>query len=125
MYSSQEKRYFLHNAMALYKKSMLMEFPFDEELVGKEDRYWANEIIDMGLIIGFGAIFPINEKVRFSIEIRDNFGLYDIWGSEGNSEMKTKSTNLLISRQSFPSSNLTNNLRLQFIRQFIVVLVNN
>ena len=44
-YSKQEERYFLHNAFAFYKKSFLVENPFDENLAGKEDRYWANHII--------------------------------------------------------------------------------
>ena len=45
MYSSLEKRYFLHNALAVYKRSILKKFPFDENLTSKEDRYWANNII--------------------------------------------------------------------------------
>ena len=45
MYSELEKRYFLHNALAIYKKDTLKKFPFDENLTSKEDRYWANKII--------------------------------------------------------------------------------
>ena len=45
MFSSLEKRYFLHNALAVYKKNTLRKFPFDENLTSKEDRYWANRII--------------------------------------------------------------------------------
>ena len=45
MYSDLENRYFHHNAIALYKKSTLIEFPFDENLQHKEDRYWVNDII--------------------------------------------------------------------------------
>ena len=45
MYSDLEKRYFLHNALAIYRKSILKKFPFDENLTSKEDRYWANKII--------------------------------------------------------------------------------
>ena len=45
MYSELEKRYFLHNALAVYKKETLKKFPFDENLTSKEDRYWANKII--------------------------------------------------------------------------------
>lgn len=47
-YSEYENRYFLHNALAFYKKSTLQEYPFDEYLMGKEDRYWANMIIGNG-----------------------------------------------------------------------------
>ena len=45
MYSELEKRYFLHNALAVYKKNTLKKFPFDENLTSKEDRYSANKII--------------------------------------------------------------------------------
>lgn len=45
MYSEQEERYFFHNALSLFKKDFLLQHPFDEKLVGKEDRYWANNVI--------------------------------------------------------------------------------
>ncbi len=45
MYSNMEDRYFLHNAIAIYKRSFLQKNKFDEFLSGKEDRYWANDII--------------------------------------------------------------------------------
>ncbi len=45
MYSELEKRYFLHNALAIYKRATLKKIPFDENLTSKEDRYWANTII--------------------------------------------------------------------------------
>ena len=45
MYSDMEERYFLHNGVAVYKKSFLIKNKFDEFLSGKEDRYWANDII--------------------------------------------------------------------------------
>ncbi len=43
MYSDLEKRYFFHNAISLFKKDTLKNYPFSEVLVGKEDRYWANQ----------------------------------------------------------------------------------
>lgn len=46
MYSESEERYFFHNALSLFKKSILLDNPFDENLVGKEDRYWANKMIN-------------------------------------------------------------------------------
>ena len=46
MYSDMEGRHFLHNAACLYKKETLINYPFDENLTGKEDRYWANKMID-------------------------------------------------------------------------------
>ena len=46
MYSDLENRYFHHNAASFYKKSFLLERPFDSNLQSKEDRYWANDIIN-------------------------------------------------------------------------------
>jgi len=48
LYSVAEGRYFLHNAFCLYSKDYLLEYPFDEKLVGKEDRYWANDLVNRG-----------------------------------------------------------------------------
>ena len=48
MWSHREKRHFLHNAFCFYKKSFLLENPFDEKLIGKEDRYWVNDMIEKG-----------------------------------------------------------------------------
>ena len=44
-YSKDESRYFMHNALSCIKKKTLKENPFDEFLQGKEDRYWARDII--------------------------------------------------------------------------------
>lgn len=49
MYSDLEDRYFFHNALSLISRSALLDHPFDENLVGKEDRYWANSIINSGM----------------------------------------------------------------------------
>ena len=51
MYSEMENRFFLHNALAFYKRKTLLDRPFDKNLVGKEDRYWANDVINSGLKI--------------------------------------------------------------------------
>lgn len=48
MHSTIEDRPFLHNAFCFYNKSELMEIPFDENLPGKEDRYWAIDILKEG-----------------------------------------------------------------------------
>jgi glycosyltransferase involved in cell wall biosynthesis len=45
MYSELEKRFFFHNAISVFKKKDLVKYPFDEYLVGKEDRYWVNHHI--------------------------------------------------------------------------------
>ena len=45
MFSKLENRYFLHNALAVYRKEILKKYPFDPNLTEKEDRYWANMIV--------------------------------------------------------------------------------
>lgn len=44
-FSTLEDRYFFHNALSIAKRSTLLEHPFDEQLWGKEDRYWATNMI--------------------------------------------------------------------------------
>lgn len=48
MYSNIENRYFLHNAFCFYTTSVLQVNKIDENLSGKEDRYWAKDYIDHG-----------------------------------------------------------------------------
>ena len=48
LYSDIEDRYFLHNAFCFYKRDFLLENPFDENLSGKEDRYWAIDMVAKG-----------------------------------------------------------------------------
>ena len=48
MYSDLEKRYFIHNSIAMYDKKYLSENPFDELLPRKEDRNWAKRVINKG-----------------------------------------------------------------------------
>jgi len=42
MFSKFENRYFLHNALAMYKRKTLLKNKFNETLAAKEDRYWVN-----------------------------------------------------------------------------------
>ena len=48
LYSDIEDRYFLHNAFCFYNRDFLLENPFSEKLSGKEDRYWATDIVKKG-----------------------------------------------------------------------------
>ena len=48
LYSKIEDRQFLHNAFCFYNKEFLLNNPFDEKLSGKEDRYWAADIVKKG-----------------------------------------------------------------------------
>ena len=59
-YSESEKRYFFHNAFSMFKRQHLREFPFDERLSGKEDRYWANDQIEKG----FKIFYDFEQEVK-------------------------------------------------------------
>ena len=48
LYSKIEDRYFLHNAFCFYKREFLIENPMPEQYPGKEDRFWAKDMIDKG-----------------------------------------------------------------------------
>lgn len=48
MYSEMEERYFFHNAISFFRKEILQQYPFNEIITGKEDRYWAKEVIEQG-----------------------------------------------------------------------------
>ena len=48
MWSNIENRPFLHNAFCFYRKQELLNTPFSENLFGKEDRYWAIDILKIG-----------------------------------------------------------------------------
>tara|TARA_Y100001936_G_C15907491_1_gene576710 strand:+ start:234 stop:902 length:669 start_codon:yes stop_codon:yes gene_type:complete len=59
-FSELENRYFLHNAACFYRKPILIENPFDEYLVGKEDRYWANKIIEKNFSYVYNPSFVVD-----------------------------------------------------------------
>lgn len=48
LYSKIEDRYFLHNAFCFYNREFLLENPMPEEYPGKEDRYWAADMVERG-----------------------------------------------------------------------------
>ncbi len=48
MYSTIEDRLFLHNAFCFYKRETLLDYPMPESYSGKEDRYWAIDMVDNG-----------------------------------------------------------------------------
>jgi glycosyltransferase involved in cell wall biosynthesis len=48
MFSEMERRYFFHNAISFFRKETLIKYPFNETITGKEDRYWAKEVIEAG-----------------------------------------------------------------------------
>ena len=59
-YCKWEDRYFLHNALSIYKKSILEKYIKDEKLVGKEDRYWAIDRINEGHNIYYDSELECN-----------------------------------------------------------------
>ena len=54
--------------------------------------------IDFGLTTGLGVVLPINDRLLFTIEIRNNLGFYNISSLPvvNDVTIKTNSTNLLI-----------------------------
>ncbi|MDA9997917.1 glycosyltransferase family 2 protein [Gammaproteobacteria bacterium] len=46
MFSDMEDRHFFHNAASIFKKETLHKYPFNSNIIGKEDRYWANHVIE-------------------------------------------------------------------------------
>jgi len=60
MWSASEGRYFFHNAASIFKKEILFQNPFDEELAGKEDRYWAQDWINKNNKILYQPEFEVN-----------------------------------------------------------------
>ena len=48
MFSEIENRQFLHNAFCFYNKQFLLDNPMPEHYAGKEDRYWAIDMVSKG-----------------------------------------------------------------------------
>ena len=53
LFSKIENRLFFHNAFSFFTKKILEKFPFDEELTGKEDRYWVKKIVGKKLTYSY------------------------------------------------------------------------
>ncbi len=60
MFSEIEKRYFLHNAFCFYNTDFISNTPFDETLPGKEDRYWAIDIVKKGYSFIYDSSIEVN-----------------------------------------------------------------
>lgn len=52
---------------------------------------------DTGIVTGLGISVPVTKKISISCELRNNLGLYDLSKSSNKGELKTNSTNILIS----------------------------
>jgi len=55
-----ENRYFFHNAFSFFKTDFIKQNPFDEVLAGKEDRYWATDMIQRGFDIVYDPSHIVN-----------------------------------------------------------------
>jgi len=60
MFSEIEKRQFLHNAFAFYTRSFLINNPMPEEYPGKEDRFWAIDVVEKGFSYLYNPSFKVN-----------------------------------------------------------------
>jgi glycosyltransferase involved in cell wall biosynthesis len=60
MMSPIEDRQFLHNAFCFYNRQFLGEHPFDESLVGKEDRYWAIDVVSNNYTYLYTPVIEVN-----------------------------------------------------------------
>ncbi len=49
LFSKIENRFFFHNAFSFFKKKIIVQNLFNEDLTGKEDRYWAKKIVEKKL----------------------------------------------------------------------------
>jgi len=62
MYSEMEGRYFFHNALSFFKTKTLLDHPFDEKLVGKEDRYWVTKMISDSFTILYDPKMEVDHQ---------------------------------------------------------------
>ena len=67
-YSEIEDRYFLHNGFALYRTEVVKKYPFDNYWAAKEDRYWAQTIVEQNVSITRQRGKNIEEKYKFLYE---------------------------------------------------------
>jgi|TARA_R100000081_G_C4810587_1_gene170840 glycosyltransferase involved in cell wall biosynthesis len=59
-FSKPEDRYFFHNAFSFFKGDFIKKNLFDERYAGKEDRYWAIDMINNGNNILYDSDSVVN-----------------------------------------------------------------
>ena len=59
-FSEAENRYFFHNAFSFFKRDFMKKNQFDEKYAGKEDRYWAIDMINNGNTIVYDSNSVVN-----------------------------------------------------------------
>jgi rhamnosyltransferase len=60
MHSAIENRPFFHNAFSFFKRTDYLENPMPEEVPGKEDRFWAREIINQNSAYLYTPMIEVN-----------------------------------------------------------------
>ena len=60
MFSKIENRQFLHNAFCFYNRQFLLDNPMPEQYAGKEDRYWAIDMVNKGYNYYYDSAHKIN-----------------------------------------------------------------
>lgn len=60
MYSEIEGRYFFHNAFSFFSKDFLLKNPMPEDVPGKEDRFWARDLVETGLSYIYDPKIEVN-----------------------------------------------------------------
>ena len=60
MFSKIENRQFLHNVFCFYDRQFLLDNPMPEQYAGKEDRYWAINIVNKGYNYYYDSTPKIN-----------------------------------------------------------------
>ena len=67
-FSEMEDRFFLHYGFALYRTEVVKKYPFDNYWAAKEDRYWAQTIVEHNVSITRQRGKNIEEKYKFLYE---------------------------------------------------------
>lgn len=60
MYSEIENRYFFHNAFSFFSKDFILKNPMPEDVPGKEDRFWARDLVQEGLSYIYDPELEVN-----------------------------------------------------------------
>lgn len=60
MYSGIEHRYFFHNAFSFFNREFLLNNPMPEDVPGKEDRFWAKDIVQRGMSYYYDPQIEVN-----------------------------------------------------------------
>lgn len=60
MFSAIENRLFFHNAFSFFNREFLLNNPMPEDVPGKEDRFWAKDIVKRGMTYLYDPEIEVN-----------------------------------------------------------------